>query len=126
MSKEMGFIDQEHDKLSQTVVLDFSGCKGAYLLPYEFCVKEIDEHHVQEIIAEQSSVDIEHQCNGVRDPKKEEDKTLESHIEAGQDIVQVMQPSCSPKVIKKVYPTNNLLVFRFGHILLMHLLARLS
>ena len=60
------------------------------MLPYEFRAKEIDEHHVQEIIAEQSSVDIEHQHNGVHDPEKEEFKALENRIEAGQDIVQVM------------------------------------
>ena len=29
MSKEIGFVDQEHGKLSKIVVLDFSGCKGA-------------------------------------------------------------------------------------------------
>ena len=64
-SKEASFIDQEHGgKLSKTAVLDFSGCKGAYLLPYEFRAKEIDEHHVQEIIAERSSVDIKHKSNG--------------------------------------------------------------
>jgi hypothetical protein len=60
-SKEASFIQQEHGKLSKTVVLDFSGCKGAYLLPYEFCAKEVDDHQGHKNIAEQCSVDREHQ-----------------------------------------------------------------
>ena len=62
-SKEASFIDQEHGMASKTAVIDFSGCKGVYMLPYEFCAKGIDEHQV-ESISKQSSVDIEHQSSG--------------------------------------------------------------
>jgi hypothetical protein len=35
-------------------MLDFSECKGAFMLPYEFRAKEIDEHRQEENIAELS------------------------------------------------------------------------
>ena len=108
------FTDHEHGMPSKTAVFDFSQRKGAYMLPYEFRAKGNDEHQAQESIAEQSSVDIEHQSNEARDPEKKEDEALENYLEAGQDIVQAMQPSCFPNVFNEVYPTNNLLVFRLG------------
>jgi len=110
-SKEASFIEQEHGKLSERTVLNFSGCKGAYMLPYEFRAKEIDEHQEQENIAEQSSVDKEHQSEEARDPEKEEEKALENHTKVEQSIVQIMQPPCSSNVFKEVYPANNLLIF---------------
>ena len=73
-SKEASFIDEEHGKLSETAVLDFSGCKGVDILPYEFRAKEIDEHQVQKDIAEHSSVDIEHQSNEAEDPENKEEE----------------------------------------------------
>ena len=64
--------------------------------------------------AEPSSVDIDHQSNGAQDPENEEEKALDNYLEAGQGIVQIMQPSYSPNVFEEVYPANNLLIFRFG------------
>jgi hypothetical protein len=52
-SKEASFVDQEHVQSSKTTVLDFYGCKGAYMLPYEFRTKEIDDNQQQENIGEQ-------------------------------------------------------------------------
>jgi hypothetical protein len=69
-SKEASFIQQEHGKLSKTAMLDFSGCKGAYLLPYEFCAKEVDDHQGHKNIAEQCSVDREHQSEESQDPEQ--------------------------------------------------------
>jgi hypothetical protein len=90
---DTSFIEQE------TTVLDFSGCKGAFMLPYEFCAKEIDEHPQNENIAEPSSVEKEHQSEEAQDLEKKEDKKLENHQEAGQDIVQIVQPPYSPSMI---------------------------
>ena len=39
----------------------FFGCKGAYMLPYEFRAKDIDEQQEQSNMAEHSSVNDEHQ-----------------------------------------------------------------
>jgi hypothetical protein len=40
---DTSFVEQEHGE-RETTVLDFSGCKGAFMLPSEFRAKEIDEH----------------------------------------------------------------------------------
>jgi hypothetical protein len=53
------FIEQEYGEC-ETTVLDFSGCKAAYMLSYEFRAKEIDEHQQEENIAELSSVEKNH------------------------------------------------------------------
>jgi hypothetical protein len=85
-SKEASFIQQEHGKLSKIVVLDFSGCKGVYLLPYDFCVKEVDDHQAPKNIVKQCSVDREHQSEESRDSQQQEDKALENHQMAEQGI----------------------------------------
>jgi hypothetical protein len=90
---DTSFVEQE------TTVLDFFGCKGAFMLPYEFRAKEIDEHPQNENIAEPSSVEKEHQSEEAQDLEKKEDKKLENHQEAGQDIVQIVQPPYSPSMI---------------------------
>jgi hypothetical protein len=101
-SKDESFIEQEHGKLSKTDLLDFSGSKGAYLLPCELCPKEVDDHQGHENIAEQCSVDREHQIEESRDPEQQEEKVLENHQEAEQDFVQVMQTSYSTNVFKEM------------------------
>jgi hypothetical protein len=68
-------------------VLDFSGCKGVFMLPSEFRAKEIDEHPLEENIAEPSSVEKEHGAEVAQNPKNKEDKKLENHQEVEQDIV---------------------------------------
>jgi hypothetical protein len=40
---DTSFVEQEYGEC-EIAVLDFSGCKGAYMLLYKFCAKEIDEH----------------------------------------------------------------------------------
>jgi hypothetical protein len=90
---DIGFVEQE------TTVLDFSGCKGAFMLPYEFRTKEIDEHPHNENIAEPSLVEKEHQSEEAQDLEKKENKKLENHQEVEQDIVQVVQRPHSPNVI---------------------------
>jgi hypothetical protein len=101
-------------------VLDFSGCKGAYILPYEFRAKQIDEHQQQENIAEQCLVDKEHQSKEEQDPEKKEDKALEHHPKVGQVIIHVIQPSCSANIFKDVSLANKLLIFRFGQTYIVH------
>ena len=56
-SIEACFDEQEHGNLSKIAMLYFSGCKGAYVLSYEFRAKEIDDHQELENIAKQCSVD---------------------------------------------------------------------
>jgi hypothetical protein len=51
-------------------VLDFSGCKGAFMLPFEFRAKEIDEHPKEENTAEPSSVEEKHQSEEAQDTVK--------------------------------------------------------
>jgi hypothetical protein len=58
---DASFTQQRNDKRSKLAMLDFSGCEGAYMLPYEFRAKEIDEHQEQSNMAEHSSVNDEHQ-----------------------------------------------------------------
>jgi hypothetical protein len=69
------------------------------MLPYEFRAKEIDEIPQNENIAEPSLVEKEHQSEEAQDIEKKEDKKLENHQEAGQDIVQIVQPPYSPGMI---------------------------
>jgi hypothetical protein len=45
---DTSFVDKEHDRC-ETTILDFSGCKGPFMLPYEFRAKEIDEHRQEKI-----------------------------------------------------------------------------
>jgi hypothetical protein len=95
---DTSFAEQEHGEC-ETSVLDFSRCEGAFMLPYEFCAKEIDEHPKEENIAKPSSVEEEHLSEETQDPVKKEDKNLENHQEVEQDIVQVVQRPYSPNVI---------------------------
>jgi hypothetical protein len=90
------------------------------MLPYELHVKEVNEHERQENIAEQCSVEKEHQSKGAHDPGKHEDKALENHPEVGQVIVHDIQPSCSTNIFKEVSLANNLLIFRFGQKYIVH------
>jgi hypothetical protein len=80
------------------MVLDFSRCKGAFMLPSEFRAKEIDENPKEENIAEPSSVEEEPLSEEAQDPEKKENKKMENLQEAGQDIVQVVQ-LYSPNII---------------------------
>jgi hypothetical protein len=50
-------------------------------------VKEVDDHQGTENIAEQCSVDREHQSEESRDPQQQEEKALENHQMAEQGIV---------------------------------------
>jgi hypothetical protein len=112
-SKDASFIGQDHGEC-KTTMLDFSGCKGAYMLPCEFCANETDDCKEQKNIAEQYSVDEEHQSEDVQNSEQQEDKMFESHPNTGKYTVQVMQLSYPPNVFKEVYLANNLLIFRFG------------
>ena len=112
-SKEASFVEQEHGEC-ETTVLDFSGCKGAYLLPYELRAKEIDDNEEQENIAEQRSVDKEHQSEEAQDPENKYHKALEKPTEEEQDGAQVIQPSCYSNVSHKVHLADNLLALQFG------------
>ena len=47
--EDASLAEQRNDKHNKLAVLDFSGCKGAYMLPYEFRAKDIDEHQEQSI-----------------------------------------------------------------------------
>ena len=51
------------------------------MLPYEFRAKEIDDHEQQENIAEQCSVDKEHQTQEAHNPEKQECKALEKSLD---------------------------------------------
>ena len=62
------------------------------MLPYEFRAKEIDDSQEQENIAEQCSVDKEHQNDEAQNPEESKHKALDNQLEAEQDIAQVMQP----------------------------------
>jgi hypothetical protein len=81
------------------MVLDFSRCKGAFMLPYEFRAKEIDDYPLEENMAEPSSVEKEHEIEEAQNPENKEDKKLENHQEVEQDIVQFVQRPHSPNVI---------------------------
>jgi hypothetical protein len=72
-------------------VLDFSGCKGAFMLPSEFHAKKIAEYQQEDNIAEPSLVEEKHQSEEAQDPEKIEDKKLENH--------EVVQSPYSPNVI---------------------------
>jgi hypothetical protein len=85
-SVDTNFIEQEHDEF-EIAMLDFSGCKGPFMLPYEFRAKEIDEHQQEESIAEPSSAEEEHQGEEAKDLENKEDKTLENYQHAEQDNV---------------------------------------
>jgi hypothetical protein len=119
-SKEASFVEQEHGKLSKAAMLDYYGCKGVYLLPYEFRAKEVDDHQAPENIAEQCLVDREHQSEESQDPEQQEYKALDNHQKGEQDIVSVMHLSRSSNVFKEVSLANNLLVFRFGQNYIVH------
>jgi hypothetical protein len=95
---DTSFVEQEHGEC-ETAMLDFSGCKGSYVLPYEFRAKEIDEHPQNKNIMEPSSIEKEHQSEEAQNPENKEDKKLENHQEVEQDIVQIIQRPYSPNVI---------------------------
>ena len=80
----------------------------------EFRAREIDDNQEEENIAEQCSIDKEHQSEEAHNPEKEEGKALEKPLEVEQDNAQVIQPSWFPNVSHKVPLANNLLVFQFG------------
>ena len=107
------------------------------MLPYEFHVKNIDEHQEQSNMAEHSSINDEHQeqentveqsstheehpseiysgnlSDEARDLEKEED-AFENYSEVEQGIVPVVQPSSPSKIFTKVHLADSLLNFRFG------------
>lgn len=118
-SKDACFVEQEHGEC-ETTMLDFSICKGTYMLPCEFRAKETNDHKKQLNIAERCSVDKEYQSEEARDPEQQEDMALENHLNVGQVIVHVIQPSCSTNVFKEVSLANNLLIFRFGQKYIVH------
>ena len=59
--EDASFTEQKNGKRNKLAVLDFSGCEGAYMLPYEFRAKEIDEHQEQSYMAKQSLTSDEDQ-----------------------------------------------------------------
>jgi ribosomal protein S25 len=73
-----------------------------------------------EDIAEQCSVDREHQSEESRDPEQQQYKALDNHQKGEQDIVPVMQLSRSSNIFKEVSLANNLLVSRFGQNYIVH------
>ena len=95
------FVEPVHDEQRDSVVFDFSGCKGSYLLPYEFRAKD-DKHQDQSDKTEQNSVNDDHQelereigqCSvnderagdATRDPE-EEVEALERYPETEQSTV---------------------------------------
>jgi hypothetical protein len=87
--EDTSFVEKEHGEYEMTV-LDFSRCKGAFMLPFEFRAKEVDEHQQEENIPEPPSVE-KHQSEVAQDTGKEKDKMLEDHQEVEQDNVQVVQ-----------------------------------
>jgi hypothetical protein len=95
---DTSFVEQEHGE-RETTVLDFFGCKGAFMPPSEFRAKEIDEHPKEENIAEPSLAEDEHLSEETQDPENKEDKKMENHQQAEEGIVQVVQRPCSPNVI---------------------------
>jgi hypothetical protein len=108
---DKSFVEQEHGEC-ETTVLDFSGCKGPFMLPYEFRAKEIDEHQQEESIAEPSSVEEERRHEETEDPEKKEDMTFEN-LKAEQENVQmkstrgkdvVIDDNAPPKMIRTKDP----------------------
>jgi hypothetical protein len=111
--KETSMVKQKHSKRNKTVMLDFFGIKGAYILPYEFRAKEVNDCQDQQPIAKSSSAyeerqhvaetcsaKGEHQDDDARDLGQEE-KVLESCRNAEQYIVPVTKPLCFSNVIEK-------------------------
>lgn len=124
---ETNSVEQEHGKQRRSAMLDFSGCEGSYVLPYEFRAKDKhqeeeiyaeenpanDERQVRKSLAEQSSVDEDCPSDKARDPE-EEVEALEDYSKAEQNIVRLVQPLHLPHVFTEVRLTGKLLVFRFG------------
>jgi len=111
------FVDKEYGKRRKSAVLNFSGCKGVYVLPDEFRAK-YDEHRNEKDTTEQDSVNDEHQELDSGDTKQnpeKEDGALESHQKLEHVIIKFIQPSCSSSVNKEVCLVSNLSIFRFGH-----------
>ena len=48
-------VEQKRSKRNKTAVLNFSGIKGAYILPYEYRAKEVGDCQDQQPIAKSSS-----------------------------------------------------------------------
>src|SRR4051812_42840591 len=110
------FVNNEYGKGRESAVLNFSGCKGVYVLPDEFRAKD-DEHRNQKDMTEQDSVNDEHQelesGDTEQNPEKE-DGTLESHQKLDHVIIKFIQPSCSSNVNKEVCQASKLSILRFG------------
>jgi hypothetical protein len=51
---------------------------------------------------------------------EQEEKVLEVHESAKQDIIQVIQPSCFSNIIKKVHVTSILHILQCGHIFIIN------
>ena len=83
-------------------------------MSYEFRAKEIDDNQEQENIAEQRSIEKEHQSEEAQDSENKYDKALEKPVEEEQDGAQVIQPSCYSNVSHKVHLADNLLALQFG------------
>jgi hypothetical protein len=122
--KETSMVEQKRSKRNKTAVLDFSGIKGAYILPYEFRAKEFDvcqdqqpiakesSAHERQHVAEPCSAKDEHQDDGARDSKEE---ILEGCDRAKQDVIQIIQPSCFSNIFKKVHLIRILPIPKSGH-----------
>jgi hypothetical protein len=59
--KETSMVEQKRSKRNKTAVLDFSGIKGAYILPYKYRAKEVRDCQDQQPIAKSSSAYEERQ-----------------------------------------------------------------
>jgi hypothetical protein len=125
--KETSMVEQKRSKRNMTTVLDFSRIKGAYILPYELCAKEVDDCQDQQPIAKSSSAyeerqhvagpylaKGEHQDDDARDLGQEE-KELESCQNAEQYIVPVTKPPCFSNIFEKVHVTSILAILQSGH-----------
>jgi hypothetical protein len=114
---EGNFVNKEYGEGRESAVLNFSVCKGVYVLPNEFRAKG-DDHQNQKDTTEQDSVNDEHQeldsGDTEQNPEKE-DVTLESHKKLEHIVIKFIQPSCSSNVNKEVCLASNLSIFRFGH-----------
>jgi hypothetical protein len=67
----------------------------------------VGSNQQEENIAEPSSVE-KHQSEEAQDTEKEKDKILEDNQQVEQDIVQVVQPPCSPNMIN--FDKRNMLI----------------
>lgn len=113
ISKDSSLAMRKRAKRNKIAVLDFSGIKGPFALPYEFRAPTDDSHEIQHK-AKQCSVDKVHQDHGARDLDIKE-IMLESHQESRKDIIQVKQPPCFSNPFQKVQSTSNLPISQSDH-----------